>query len=44
VQRTRARCESLITQRYPLEGLQEAMEFGLASPDLANKMVIQVAP
>lgn len=42
VERSRAQCESLITQRYPLESLQEAMEFGEANPSVVNKMVIQV--
>jgi threonine dehydrogenase-like Zn-dependent dehydrogenase len=42
VQRYRDRCERLITQRFPLEALQEAMEFGEANPTVANKMVVQV--
>jgi L-gulonate 5-dehydrogenase len=43
VQRHAARCESLITQRYPLEGIQAAMGFALEQPALANKVMIQVA-
>ena len=43
VQRTRQRCESLITQRFPLEEVQESMVFGSRNPDLANKMMITVS-
>lgn len=44
VRRHRDRCEGLITQRYQLEQVQEAMLFGQAHPDLANKMMIEVHP
>ncbi len=40
VRRNRERCEALITQRWSLDQLQEAMEFGDANPALANKMVV----
>jgi L-gulonate 5-dehydrogenase len=43
VQRHAARCEALITQRYPLDSLQEAMTFLQANPALANKAIVQVA-
>ncbi len=44
VQRYQDRCEALITHRFPLEHLGEAMRFGMANPELANKMMVQVAP
>jgi L-gulonate 5-dehydrogenase len=40
VRRYRARCESLITQRYALGELQAAMEFGEGNPSAANKMMV----
>ncbi len=43
VQREQARCESLITQRFPLEETQAAMEFGLANAGAVNKLMITVA-
>jgi len=42
VRRHRDRCESLITQRYPLEQVQQAFEFGEANPALANKIMVLV--
>jgi L-gulonate 5-dehydrogenase len=40
VRRHRERCETLITQRWSLDQLQAAMEFGETNPALANKMVV----
>lgn len=40
VRRYRDRCESLITQRYTLDQVQAAMEFGEANPAAANKMMV----
>jgi threonine dehydrogenase-like Zn-dependent dehydrogenase len=42
VRRHRDRCESLITQRFGLDEVQRAMEFGDANPALANKMMVLV--
>lgn len=42
VQRTREQCASLITQRYPLDAVQDAMEFGEADPSVVNKMMVRV--
>jgi threonine dehydrogenase-like Zn-dependent dehydrogenase len=42
VRRHRERCEALITQRYALGDLQEAMQFGEANPALANKMMVLI--
>jgi L-gulonate 5-dehydrogenase len=43
VRRHRERCEALITQRFPLTSVQEALAFGEAEPALANKMMIVMA-
>ena len=43
VQRHRERCDALITHRFSLERVQEAMEFGEANPREANKVVIRVS-
>jgi L-gulonate 5-dehydrogenase len=42
VRRHRDRCESLITQRFSLDEVQQAMEFADANPALTNKMVVVV--
>jgi L-gulonate 5-dehydrogenase len=42
VRRYRGRCESLITQRYPLDRVQEAFVFGEANPALANKIMVLI--
>jgi threonine dehydrogenase-like Zn-dependent dehydrogenase len=43
VRRNRERCASLITQRYPLDRLQAAMEFAFENPARASKVMIEVA-
>ena len=43
VQRYRDRCDALITQRFSLDDVQQAMEFGEANPALVNKMIVRVA-
>ncbi len=40
VRRNRERCEALITQRFGLADVQEALAFGEAEPMLSNKMMI----
>jgi threonine dehydrogenase-like Zn-dependent dehydrogenase len=40
VRRYQERCESLITQRWSIDQVQDAMEFGSAHPAEANKMVV----
>ena len=40
VRRNRERCDALITQRFGLADVQEALAFGEAEPTLANKMMI----
>ena len=42
VRRYRERCESLITQRYTLDRVPEAMAFGEANPASANKMMVLI--
>ena len=43
VRRNRPLVRRLITQTYPLERLQEAMEFAIANPAVAEKVVITVS-
>jgi threonine dehydrogenase-like Zn-dependent dehydrogenase len=43
VQRHRDRCEALITHRYPLDRVQEAMEFGAANTRDVGKVIIRVS-
>ena len=42
VRRHRERCEALITQRFGLADVQEALAFGEAQPTLSNKMMIVI--
>jgi threonine dehydrogenase-like Zn-dependent dehydrogenase len=42
VRRNRAKCDGLITHRFKIEETQDAMLFGHAHPDLANKIMIRV--
>lgn len=44
VRRHPERCASLITQRYPLERLQDALTLALERPAAVNKVMIEVAP
>jgi threonine dehydrogenase-like Zn-dependent dehydrogenase len=43
VRRHRSLVQRLITHTYPLEGLQAAMEFAIANPAIAEKVVIAVS-
>jgi L-gulonate 5-dehydrogenase len=43
VRRHGERCEALITQRYVLDDVQEAMAFAEANPASANKMMVLIA-